>query len=55
MVISHFGSISDTRSMLPVVNALHELLKKIPEMRSEIRVHIYGGSRIVKAKPKFPL
>lgn len=50
MVISHFGSISDTRSMLPVVNALHELLKKIPEIRSDMRVHIYGGSLDRKSK-----
>lgn len=44
MVISHFGSLSDTRSMLPVVMAMHTLLEKQPEIRSTVRVHIYGGS-----------
>ena len=44
MVISHFGSISDSRSMLPVVTAIHKLLQKKPDMRSTIRVHIYGDS-----------
>lgn len=44
MIISHFGSLSDSRSMLPVVKALNTLLQHKPEMRSDIRVHIYGGS-----------
>lgn len=44
MIISHFGSISDSRSMLPVVTALHTLLQQKPELRSAIRIHIYGGS-----------
>lgn len=44
MVISHFGSLSDTRSMLPVVMALNTLLQHQPEMRADIRVHIYGGA-----------
>jgi hypothetical protein len=50
MVISHFGSISDTRSMLPVVNAVNLLLQKNPEMRSTIRIHIYGGTLDRKSK-----
>lgn len=44
MIISHFGSLSDTRSMLPVVTAIHAMLQKNPEIRPTIRVHIYGGS-----------
>jgi hypothetical protein len=44
MVISHFGSLSDTRSMLPVVTALNTLLQQKPQMRTDIRVHIYGGT-----------
>lgn len=44
MVISHFGSISDSRSMLPVVTAIHTLLQQKPDIRSTIRIHIYGGS-----------
>jgi glycosyltransferase involved in cell wall biosynthesis len=50
MIISHFGSISDTRSMIPVVNALHDLLQRKPEMRPNIRVHIYGGTLDRKSK-----
>lgn len=44
MAICHFGSLSDTRSLAPVVRALASLLSKAPEMRSFIRVHVYGGS-----------
>lgn len=50
MVISHFGSLSDTRSMLPVVRALNTLLQHKPEMHAEIRVHIYGGTLDRQAK-----
>lgn len=44
MIISHFGSLSDTRSMQPFVEAMYMLLKRRPEMRSIIQVHMYGGS-----------
>ncbi len=44
MVISHFGSLSDTRSLQPVVQAIQTLLEQKPEMRSKLRVHIYGGA-----------
>jgi hypothetical protein len=50
MVISHFGSISDTRSMLPVVIAINTLLEQKPEMRPFVRIHIYGGSLDRKSK-----
>jgi hypothetical protein len=50
MIISHSGSISDTRSMMPVVEAIDALLKISPELRSKIRVHIYGGSLDRKSK-----
>ena len=43
MIISHFGSLSDTRSLQPVVSALHILLERQPEMRAKIRIHVYGG------------
>lgn len=51
MIISHFGSLSDTRSLQPTVKAIHILLEQYPEMRSKLRVHIYGGSidRLAKA------
>lgn len=44
MVISHFGSLSDTRSLQPVVKALHTLFEQKPEVRSKLRVHVYGGA-----------
>ncbi len=44
MIIGHFGSLSDTRSLFPVVEAMDALLGLQPEIRSDIRVHVYGGS-----------
>ncbi len=44
MIISHFGSLSDTRSMQPVVKAMHILLEQKPEIRAKLRVHVYGGT-----------
>ena len=50
MIISHFGSLSDTRSLQPVVKAMHALLEQKPEIRPKIRVHVYGGSIDKQAK-----
>lgn len=44
MVISYFGLLANTRSMLPVVQAVAALLERDPEIRKTIRFHIYGGS-----------
>ena len=44
MIISHFGSLSDTRSLRPVVKAIHTLLEQNSAIRSTLRVHIYGGT-----------
>lgn len=44
MIIGHFGSLSETRSLLPVVEAMDTLLGLQPEIRSELRVHVYGGN-----------
>lgn len=44
MVIGHFGSLSSTRSLYPVVKAVSILLDRQPEIRPKIRVHVYGGS-----------
>ena len=43
-IISHFGSLSDTRSMQPFVQALKILFDESPELRDKIQVHVYGGS-----------
>ncbi|MEI7842026.1 MAG: glycosyltransferase [Gallionellaceae bacterium] len=44
MVIAHFGLLSDSRSMLPVVQAIASLLAVKPEIRTTLRVHIYGSA-----------
>lgn len=43
LVIAHFGSLSDTRSMAPFATALHAVLQRHPAWRKELGVHIYGG------------
>lgn len=50
MVISYFGLLSDSRSMLPVVNAVSALLIHKPEMCDILRIHVYGGSIDSKAE-----
>jgi len=50
MIIGHFGSLSNTRSLSPVVKGVATLLEKQPEMRSKIRIHVYGGSIDTLAK-----
>lgn len=44
MIISHFGSLSDTRSMKPFVEAIYALLQRRSEVRGKLRVHVYGGT-----------
>ena len=44
MIIGHFGSLSSTRSLYPVVKAIATLLEKQPEIRSQVRIHVYGGN-----------
>lgn len=52
MIISHFGSLSDTRSLHLVVNALHILFGRKPEICPKLRVHVYGGTidRVARAE-----
>lgn len=52
MVISHFGLLADTRSMLPVVQAVAKLLDKNPSVRETLRFHIYGSAIDTKAAEK---
>jgi glycosyltransferase involved in cell wall biosynthesis len=40
---SHFGSLSNTRSLLPFLSALDNFLKKYPERLVECSVDIYGS------------
>lgn len=44
MVVSYFGLLSGTRSMLPVVKAVAALVERKPEVRKTLRVHVYGGA-----------
>lgn len=50
MVLSYFGLLSDTRSMLPIVQAVRDLLSRKPEIRETLRIHVYGGSIDVQAE-----
>ncbi len=43
MVVSYFGLLSENRSLLPIVEAVKTLLDRLPELRSVLRFHIYGG------------
>ena len=50
MIIGHFGSLSSTRSLYPVVKAIEILLEKQPEVRTKISIHVYGGGIDTLAK-----
>jgi glycosyltransferase involved in cell wall biosynthesis len=43
LVFGHFGSLSPTRNLLPVLGALEMLLKKRPELAGRVEFHVYGG------------
>jgi hypothetical protein len=41
--LCHFGSLAKDRSLATILNAVHDLLKKYPQARNQIRVHAYGA------------
>lgn len=43
-VIGHFGSLSDSRHLGPLVEALESLRGRRDDLLSKLQVHIYGGS-----------
>ncbi|MET0333177.1 MAG: hypothetical protein ABW190_02820 [Rhizobacter sp.] len=43
-VLGHFGSLSDTRSLVPFIRALHQLVSTEPDWRSLLRLEVYGGA-----------
>jgi hypothetical protein len=43
LVISHFGSLANNRSIATILNRLPNLFQKHPEARSAIQVHVYGA------------
>ena len=49
-VLGHFGSLSPTRSLAPVLEALAGVLRRRPDSRPHWRVEIYGGGLDVRAK-----
>jgi glycosyltransferase involved in cell wall biosynthesis len=42
-VIGHFGSLSATRNLLPVLGAMEQLLAKHRELQDVLELHVYGG------------
>jgi hypothetical protein len=43
MVVGHFGSLSTTRHLASIVQALEQLLLKQPETSGKIELHLYGS------------
>jgi hypothetical protein len=43
MVIGHFGSLSSTRNLTPIIGALEELVTQRPEVRSMVELQVTGG------------
>jgi glycosyltransferase involved in cell wall biosynthesis len=43
MRIGHFGALSTTRNLLPVLAAMEQIQKKQPEVLALMELHVYGG------------
>mgnify|MGYP006184952221 CR=1 FL=1 len=43
MVIGHFGSLSVTRNLTPIIGALETLVSESPELREQIELQLTGG------------
>ena len=43
MVIGHFGSLSATRNLTPIIGALELLVEKKPEVRDQVELQVMGG------------
>ncbi|CAM8657775.1 GT4_WbuB-like domain containing protein [Comamonadaceae bacterium] len=43
MVIGHFGSLSATRNLTPIIGALENLVSESPELREQIEMQLTGG------------
>lgn len=48
-VLSHFGSLSSTRSLAPFIRALASLVQRQPHWRPVLRLDVYGGDIDAKA------
>ena len=42
-VIGHFGSLSATRNLLPVIQAMEYLQDREPDLAAVLELHVYGG------------
>jgi len=42
-VMGHFGSLSETRNLVPVIAALDLLLDQQPDLEGLVELHVYGG------------
>jgi hypothetical protein len=43
LILGHFGSLSNSRTLLPFVHAMAILQKQAPKAYADLRIHIYGG------------
>jgi glycosyltransferase involved in cell wall biosynthesis len=43
MVIGHFGSLSATRNLMPIISALENLVAQRPELRNKLELQLTGG------------
>ncbi len=43
MVIGHFGSLSATRNLTPIISALETLVAQRPELRNQLELQLTGG------------
>lgn len=44
LIIGHFGSLSQSRSLSDVIDALAEFLSSFPARRGYVKVHVYGST-----------
>lgn len=42
--LCHFGSLTDDRSLAPVISALARVIRKTPVIERDVRLHAYGGN-----------
>lgn len=42
-VIGHFGSLSPTRHLGPIIEALEQLFSRRPQLQDLVELHVYGG------------
>jgi hypothetical protein len=44
LIIGHFGSLSESRSLSDTIDALAEFLSSFPSRRGYVKVHVFGGT-----------